>query len=137
MGSRFATGPTARCDLVPLARLRRICRDAGDNGLGGPWHGFARIGYIFGLAGNAVLLRRVSHLAEDAALGRIDGDAEKVRRYGELRYAATSWKVERRVIARVEAGPRVPTAALSSPICRACPRRSTRRSTARGARPKT
>jgi len=69
------------------------------------WCERKRIGYIFGLAGNAVLLRRVSHLAEDAALGRIDGDAEKVRRYGELRYAATSWKVERRVIARVEAGP--------------------------------
>jgi DDE family transposase len=26
-------------------------------------------------------------------------------RYGEFRYAATSWKIERRVIARVEAGP--------------------------------
>ena len=33
------------------------------------------------------------------------GEADKVRRYGDLRYAATSWKVERRVIARVEAGP--------------------------------
>src|SRR5205823_12737696 len=63
------------------------------------------IGYIFGLSGNAVLLRRVGDLAEDAALGRIDGEADKVRHYGELRYAATSWKVERRVIARVEAGP--------------------------------
>src|SRR5271169_6754386 len=57
------------------------------------WCERKRIGYIFGLAGNAVLLRRV------------DGEADKVRRYGEFRYAATSWKVERRVIARVEAGP--------------------------------
>ena len=64
-----------------------------------------RIGYIFGLAGNPVLLRQVSPLAEDAALGRLDGDGEKVRRYGEFRYAAKSWTVERRVIARVEAGP--------------------------------
>ena len=64
-----------------------------------------RVGYVFGLAGNLVLLRRVGDLAEDAAMGRIDGDAEKVRRYGELRQAAASWKVERRVIARVEAGP--------------------------------
>src|SRR5271170_593330 len=66
-----------------------------------------RIGYIFGLAGNPVLLARVSHLAEDAALGRIDdkAGAEKVRRYSEFRYAAKSWKVERRIIARVEAGP--------------------------------
>jgi hypothetical protein len=52
-----------------------------------------------------VLLRRVGDLAEDAALGRLAGEGEKVRRYGEFRYAATSWKVERRVIARVEAGP--------------------------------
>jgi hypothetical protein len=69
------------------------------------WCERKRIGYIFGLAGNPVLLRRVGDLAEDAALGRIDGDAGKVRRYGEFRYAATSWKVERRVVARVEAGP--------------------------------
>ena len=69
------------------------------------WCERQRVGYIFGLAGNAVLLRRVGNLAEDAALGRLDGEADKVRRYGELRYAATSWKVERRVIARVEAGP--------------------------------
>jgi hypothetical protein len=69
------------------------------------WCERKRIGYIFGLSGNPVMLRRVGDLAEDAAMSRIDGDAEKVRRYGELRYAATSWKVERRVIARVEAGP--------------------------------
>ena len=41
----------------------------------------------------------------EAALGRLDGEADKVRRYGDFRYAATSWKVERRVIVRVEAGP--------------------------------
>ena len=69
------------------------------------WCERQRVGYIFGLAGNAVLLRRVGGLAEEAALGRIDGEADKVRRYGDLRYAATSWKLERRVIARVEAGP--------------------------------
>ncbi len=71
------------------------------------WCERKRIGYIFGLAGNPVLLARVSHLAEDAALGRIDdkAGAEKVRRYGEFRYAAKRWKVERRIIARVEAGP--------------------------------
>ncbi len=35
----------------------------------------------------------------------MDGEADKVRRYDEFRYAAKSWKVERRVIARVDAGP--------------------------------
>jgi hypothetical protein len=69
------------------------------------WCERQRIGYIFGLAGNPVLLRWVSDLAEDAALGRVGGEGDKVRRYGEFRYAAKSWKVERRVIARVEAGP--------------------------------
>jgi len=64
-----------------------------------------RIGYIFGLAGNPVLLRHVAPLAEDAALGRLAGEGDKVRRYGDFRYAAKSWTVERRVIARVEAGP--------------------------------
>src|SRR5215216_5182016 len=81
----------------------------GDSHYGRPdamaWCERRRVGYIFGLAGNAVLLRRVGDLAEDAALGRLAGEGEKVRRYGELHYAATSWKTERRVIARVEAGP--------------------------------
>jgi hypothetical protein len=60
------------------------------------WCERKRIGYIFGLAGNSVLLRRVGDLAEDAALGRVEGDADKVRRYGDFRYAATSWKTQRR-----------------------------------------
>jgi hypothetical protein len=62
-----------------------------------------RVGYIFGLAGNQVLLARVADLAEDAALGRLAGEGDKVRRYGEFRYAARSWRVERRVIGRIEA----------------------------------
>jgi len=82
----------------------------GDSHYGRPeamaWCERQRVGYIFGLASNKVLLRQVSPLAEDAALGRLDGEGEKVRRYGDFRYAAKSWKVERRVIARVEAGPK-------------------------------
>jgi hypothetical protein len=62
-----------------------------------------RVAYIFGLAGNKVLLANVAALAEDAAVGRIEDEAEKVRRYGEFAYAAKSWAVERRVIARIEA----------------------------------
>jgi hypothetical protein len=63
------------------------------------------IGYVFGLTGNPMLLRQARPPAEDAALGRIASEGEKVRRYGESRYAAKSWTVERRVIAHVEAGP--------------------------------
>jgi hypothetical protein len=81
----------------------------GDSHYGRPeamaWCERNRIGYIFGLAGNPVLLRQVSPLAEDAALGRLAGEGDKVRRYDDFRYAAKSWKVERRVIARVEASP--------------------------------
>jgi hypothetical protein len=81
----------------------------GDSHYGRPeamaWCERRRIGYIFGLAGNPVLLRQVGPLAEDAALGRLAGEGEKVRRYGDIRYAAKSWTVERRIIARVEAGP--------------------------------
>ena len=55
-----------------------------------------RIGYILGLAGDKVLLKAAAGLAEEAALGRIADEGEKVRRYGEFRYAAGTWDVERR-----------------------------------------
>jgi Transposase DDE domain group 1 len=62
-----------------------------------------RVGFVFGLAGNTVLLAKVAHLAEGAALDRVAGTAAKSRRYAELRYAAKTWSAERQVIARVEA----------------------------------
>jgi hypothetical protein len=62
-----------------------------------------RVAYLFGLAGNPVLLARVAGLAEAAALERVEGGADKVRRFGEFAYAAKTWAAERRVIARVEA----------------------------------
>jgi hypothetical protein len=65
-----------------------------------------RVGYVLGLAGNRALLARVAGLTEAVALGRVEGGAAKVRRFGELRYAAKAWHVERRVIARVEASAR-------------------------------
>jgi hypothetical protein len=70
------------------------------------WCERERVGYIFGLAGNEVLLRRVAILAEEVALARVEGGAEKVRRFGEFAYAAKTWGVQRRVIARVEASDR-------------------------------
>jgi hypothetical protein len=82
----------------------------GDGHYGRPeamsWCERHRVGYVFGLAGNKVLLARVARLAEDAAMGRVAGEGGKVRRYGEFRYAAGTWAVERRVIARVEASDR-------------------------------
>jgi hypothetical protein len=79
----------------------------GDSHYGRPeamaWCERHRVGYIFGLAGNKVLLRRVTTEAEQAALDRLDAADPKVRRYAEFRYGAKSWKTERRVIARVEA----------------------------------
>jgi hypothetical protein len=62
-----------------------------------------RVGYIFGLAGNKVLLAKVVPLVEDAAVRRTEGETDKVRRYGEFRYAAKTWDVERQVMARIEA----------------------------------
>ncbi|HEX6012950.1 MAG TPA: IS1380 family transposase, partial [Geminicoccaceae bacterium] len=70
------------------------------------WCERERVGYVFGLAGNKVLSAQFAGLAEDAAVGRIESEAAKVRRYGEFRYAAKTWHVERRVIARVEASER-------------------------------
>jgi hypothetical protein len=64
-----------------------------------------RVGYIFGLASNKVLLARVADLVDATAVSRVAGEAVKVRRYGEFRYAARSWPVERQVLARVEASP--------------------------------
>jgi hypothetical protein len=50
-----------------------------------------RVGYIFGLAGNCVVLRKVDELAEDVAMRRLDAGGSKVRRHGEIDYAAKSW----------------------------------------------
>jgi hypothetical protein len=82
----------------------------GDSHYGRPeamaWCERNRVGYMLGLAGNKVLLARVTDLAEETAVGRVAGEAPKVRRYGEFRYAAKTWDVERRVVARVEASDR-------------------------------
>jgi hypothetical protein len=79
----------------------------GDGQYGRPeamaWCERNRVAYVFGLAGNKVLLARVAALAEAVALERAEGEAARVRRHAELAYAAKSWGAERRVIARVEA----------------------------------
>ena len=72
---------------VPAGRVDILIR--GDSHYGRPeamaWCERNRVGYIFGLAGNKVLLRQVGPLAEDAALGCLAGKGEKVRRYGDFR----------------------------------------------------
>ena len=113
----------------------------GDSHYGRPeamsWCERNRVGYVFGFAGNKVLLRRVAGLAEEAAVGRVEGEAGKVRRYGEFAYAAKTWNAERRVIARVEASDGARTAGSSSPTSPARPAGSTRPSTALAARRRT
>src|SRR5277367_6146865 len=73
----------------------------GDSHYGRPeamaWCERNRVGYVFGLAGNAVLLRRVTAEAEQAALDRLKlKEGEKTRHHTEFQYGARSWKVERR-----------------------------------------
>jgi hypothetical protein len=79
----------------------------GDSHYGRPeamaWCERNRVAYVFGLAGNKVLLARVAAIAEAVALERAEGEAAKVRRHAGFAYAAKSWGVERRVVARVEA----------------------------------
>jgi hypothetical protein len=113
----------------------------GDSHYGRPeamaWCERQRVGYIFGLAGNPVLLRQIGPLAEDAALARLAGEGEKVRRYGDFRYAARSWTVERRVIARLEAGPQGADSRFIVTNLPACRNRSMRSSIAPEGRRKT
>jgi hypothetical protein len=59
-------------------------------------------------------------------------EGETARRYGDFRYAAKSWTVKRRVIARMETGPQGADSRFMLPICRACPGRFARRFIARG-----
>src|ERR671917_1909131 len=55
----------------------------GDSHYGRPeamtWCEQNRVGYVFGLAGNKLLLAQVAGLAEDAAMRRVEGEAVKVR----------------------------------------------------------
>ncbi|MEZ5933335.1 MAG: transposase [Alphaproteobacteria bacterium] len=61
---RRSTSPFAATAITPGTRPR-------------PWCERNRVGYIFGLAGNKVLLRQVAALAEDAAMARIEGESRK------------------------------------------------------------
>ena len=99
--------------------IRRIRRNwprveilvRGDSHYGRPealdWCEDNGIDYVFGLSVNPVLTAMVAPLAEDVGVRRATNrcaDA-KVRRYGELIYAAKSWRQERRRRSRRGLGP--------------------------------
>jgi hypothetical protein len=61
------------------------------------------VDYVFGLPGNPVLQRLVDATADDIRTRRALEHRPALRGYAETRYKAKSWKVERRVCARIEA----------------------------------
>lgn len=79
----------------------------GDSHYGRPeameWCEANGIDYIFGLAGNSVLHRKVYETGDALKVTRAEQGADKLRGFTETCYAAASWATERRVIARFEA----------------------------------
>ena len=64
-----------------------------------------RVGYIVGLARNAVLERKVEVACEGAERA-FQATGRKCRVFTEVRYGAGTWRRPRRVIARIEHGPK-------------------------------
>jgi hypothetical protein len=95
-----------------LRRIRRHWPETkltirGDGHYGRPevmdWCDDNGLDYVFGLPGNAVLTRAVDAEADDIRTRRALKDTPCLRGYAETRYAAKSWKKERRACARIEA----------------------------------
>lgn len=61
------------------------------------------VDYLFGFAGNKVLKRLVEETADDIRTRRALEHKPVLRGYAQTRYGAKSWKMERRVCARIEA----------------------------------
>ena len=61
--------------------------------------------YLFGVTGTKALAAKVEHIADPIRVERALTSAPAVRGFAETRHAAKSWKVERRVVARIEATP--------------------------------
>ncbi len=89
-------------------RTRIIFR--GDSHYGRPqamaWCEDNGVDYIFGLSGNTVLNSLADAVADDLRVRRAEAGAEKMRAFTSFTYAAKSWKRERHVVARLEAGVR-------------------------------
>jgi hypothetical protein len=79
----------------------------GDSHYGRPeamdWLERNRVAYVFGLAGNPVLRERIACIADSNAVERAENGVDKLRQFTEFRYAAKSWKIERKLVARIEA----------------------------------
>jgi hypothetical protein len=109
----------------------------GDSHYGRPeamaWCERQRIGYVFGLAGNPVLLQP----ARRGRRPRSDGEGEKVHRWGDFPMPQKAGPSSAASSLASRPALSVPIAASSSPIYRAYPRRYTRRSIAGAARPRT
>ncbi len=60
-------------------------------------------GFIFGLAGNAVLERLCQEAADELRLRHAAGEDDKMRAFVSFDYQARSWTRPRRIIARLEA----------------------------------
>jgi hypothetical protein len=63
------------------------------------------IDYIFGLAAAKPLAAKVEEVADAVRVERAEKGADAVRGFAETKYAAKSWKIERRIAARIEATP--------------------------------
>ncbi len=61
--------------------------------------------YLFGVTGTKALAGKIEDLVDPIRVERARTDAPAVRGFAEARYAAKSWKKERRVVARIEATP--------------------------------
>jgi hypothetical protein len=61
--------------------------------------------YLFGVTGAPALHAAVEHIADPIRVERAETGSAAVRGFAETRYAARSWKKQRRVVARIEATP--------------------------------
>ena len=109
------SGVEVRNHLRRLVRLIRRHWPAtrltirGDGHYGRPevmaWCEDQGIDYVFGLPGNRILHAAVDGAADDVRTRRAEQQVAVLRDYTEVRYAARSWKKERRAVARIEATP--------------------------------
>ena len=61
--------------------------------------------YLFGVTGTKALAARIEHIIDPIRVEWAETGATAIRGFAETRYAAKSWKHERRVVARIEATP--------------------------------